>query len=210
LADIQRGKQEADIVSKGDETRQRIVAQAATLFNQRGFEGGSISELMKATGLEKGGIYRHFSSKEELAAEAFEYAWKEALDARMRDLDTVQNSVDKLKQFTTNFVRRRSSVPGGCPLLNTAIDADDGNPVLRECALKGLRAWRDRLSTIVNTGIKRKEIRRNVNPGRLATLIIASLEGALMIARLERDREALEAAQAYLDHYLETEVRTGG
>jgi TetR/AcrR family transcriptional repressor of nem operon len=196
-------------MSKGDETRQRIVAQAATLFNQRGFEGGSMSELMKATGLEKGGIYRHFSSKEELAAEAFEYAWNEALDARMRDLDAVQNSVDKLRQFTANFVSRRSSVPGGCPLLNTAIDADDGNPVLRECALKGLRTWRDRLSTIVSIGIKRKEIRRNVNPRRLANLIISSLEGALMIARLERDREALEAAQAYLDHYLETEVRAG-
>jgi TetR/AcrR family transcriptional repressor of nem operon len=202
-------KQGVEPMSKGDETRQRIVAQAATLFNQRGFEGGSMSELMKATGLEKGGIYRHFSSKEELAVEAFEYAWNEALDARMRDVDAVQNSVDKLRQFTANFVSRRSSVPGGCPLLNTAIDADDGNPVLRECALKGLRTWRDRLSTIVSIGIKRKEIRRNVNPRRLANLIISSLEGALMIARLERDREALEAAKAYLDHYLETEVRAG-
>jgi len=51
-------------MSKGEETRERIVAEAAALFNQRGYEGGSMSELMKATGLEKGGIYRHFSSQE--------------------------------------------------------------------------------------------------------------------------------------------------
>ena len=56
---------------KGQRTRERIVAEAASLFNQRGFEGGSMSELMAATGLEKGGIYRHFSSKQELAAEAW-------------------------------------------------------------------------------------------------------------------------------------------
>ena len=72
---------------KGKETRARIIAEAASLFNQRGFEGGSLSQLMEATGLEKGGIYRHFSSKEELAAEAFDYAWKAALDTRMHDLD---------------------------------------------------------------------------------------------------------------------------
>jgi len=50
------------------------------------FTGIPKSELMEATGLKKGGIYRHFSSKEELAAEAFDYAWKEALDIRMHDL----------------------------------------------------------------------------------------------------------------------------
>jgi TetR/AcrR family transcriptional regulator, transcriptional repressor for nem operon len=194
-------------MSKGEETRQRIVAEAARLFNQRGFEGGSISELMEATGLEKGGIYRHFLSKEELAAEAFDYAWQAAFDARMHDLDTVPNSVDRLKKFVANFVERPSSVPGGCPLLNTAIDADDGNPVLRDRALKGLRAWRDRLSSIVSAGIKRKEIKRGVNPNKLATFIIASLEGALMISRLERDREALLGAQAHFDRYLEAEVR---
>jgi len=192
---------------KGQKTRARIIAEAASLFNQRGFEGGSLSELMEATGLEKGGIYRHFSSKEELAGEAFDYAWKVVLDTRMHDLDRTPNSVDKLKQFIANFINRRPSVPGGCPLLNTAIDADDGNPVLRERARKGLNEWRDRLSSIVESGIKRGEIRRGVDAKEVSTLIISSLEGALVIGRLERNREALVAAQSHLERYLETEVR---
>jgi TetR/AcrR family transcriptional repressor of nem operon len=194
-------------MSKGEETRHRIVTEAATLFNQRGFEGGSMSELMKATGLEKGGIYRHFSSKEEVAAEAFDYAWHAALNARMYDLNEVANSVDRLKRFVANFVERRSSVPGGCPLLNTAIDADDGNPVLRERARKALREWRDLLISIIRAGVERKEIRRGVDANKLATLVISSLEGALMISRLERDREALLSAQSHLERYLEAEVR---
>ena len=94
-------------MTKGEETRQRIIRKAAPLFNQRGFEGSSMGEIMEATKLEKGGIYRHFSGKEELAAEAFDYAWAEALKTRTHDLDQVENSVDKLKQFVTNFVERR-------------------------------------------------------------------------------------------------------
>jgi TetR/AcrR family transcriptional regulator, transcriptional repressor for nem operon len=194
-------------MSKGEETRHRIVTEAATLFNQRGFEGGSMSELMKATGLEKGGIYRHFSSKEEVAVAAFDYAWQAALDARMCDLDEIPNSVDRLERFVANFVERRPSLPGGCPLLNTAIDADNGNPVLRERARKALREWRDLLGSIISGGIERKEIRRSVDARKLANLIISSLEGALMISRLERDREALLVARSHLERYLETEVR---
>ena len=143
-------------MSKGDQTRQRIVAQAASLFNQRGYEGCSMSELMEATGLEKGGIYRHFSSKEELAAEAFDYAWRTAIDLRMRDLDSIPNSVDALRLFITNFVERQPSLPGGCPLLNTAVDADDGNRVLRDRARRALRNWRKDLAALVDNGIKRK------------------------------------------------------
>jgi TetR/AcrR family transcriptional repressor of nem operon len=194
-------------MSKGEETRQRIVAEAAKLFNQRGFEGGSVSDLMEATGLEKGGIYRHFSDKEEIAAAAFDYAWRAATETRMNNLDAIPNSVDRLKQFVRNFVERRSSVPGGCPLLNTAIDSDDGNPVLRERALKALRAWRKRLSVVIRSGIERKEIWRGVDPKKLATLVISILEGALMISRLERRSDALVSAQSYLENYLEKEIR---
>ena len=96
--------------------------------------GSSLAELMEATGLEKGGIYRHFSNKEELAAAAFDYAWHEAWKARTEDLDSIANSVDRLKRFIANFIERRPTVPGGCPLLNTTIDSDDGNLVLRRRA----------------------------------------------------------------------------
>src|SRR3984885_6193510 len=60
-------------MTKGESTRQWIIEQAAPLFNQRGFEGCSMQDVLEATGLEKGGVYRHFESKEELAAEVFRY-----------------------------------------------------------------------------------------------------------------------------------------
>lgn len=192
--------------TKGQKTRERIVAQAAALFNQRGFDGSSMSDLMASTGLEKGGIYRHFSSKGELAAEAFEYAWKSAFETRMQDLEQVPNSVDKLKRLIVNFIEGGSGVPGGCPVLNTAIEADDGNPLLRERALAAWRQWRDALADIVAAGLRRKEVRPDVQAREVATLIISSLEGALMITRLERNKEALLTARSHLESYLESQV----
>jgi TetR/AcrR family transcriptional regulator, transcriptional repressor for nem operon len=162
---------------------------------------------MKATGLEKGGIYRHFDSKEQLAAEAFDYAWEETLHARIHDLDGITNTVDRLKQLLANFVERRGTIPGGCPLLNTAIDTDDGNSVLRERARRALRAWRTYLVSIIRAGIKAREIRPKVDAQELATLTISALEGAVMVYRLERTEESLRAMQAHLDNHLEKEVR---
>jgi TetR/AcrR family transcriptional repressor of nem operon len=195
------------IMSKGKETRERIIAKAAELFNQRGLEGTSLADLMEATGLEKGGIYRHFASKEAVAAEAFDYAWEAAFQERVRDLNSIPGSVDRLKRLITNFVERRSSIPGGCPLLNTAVESDDGNPVLRERARHALGKWQELIVSIIREGIERREIRNEVNPNQMAMLIISSLEGALMISRLERNRDALLAARAHLENYLEKEVR---
>jgi TetR/AcrR family transcriptional repressor of nem operon len=194
-------------MSKGDQTRERIIAKAAELFNQRGLEGTSMADLMEATGLEKGGIYRHFPSKEAVAAEAFDYAWEEAFQERVRDLGSISGSVDRLKHLIANFVERRSSIPGGCPLLNTAVESDDGNPVLRERARHALEKWQELIVSIIREGIERREIRTEVNPNQIAMLIISSLEGALMISRLERNRDALLAARSHLDRYLDQEVR---
>ena len=192
---------------KGERTRQEIIRKAAPVFNQKGYAGAALSDLMRATGLEKGGIYRHFSSKEALASEAFDYAWRETLDARIHDLDAVANTVDRLKQLVDNFVDRRGIIPGGCPLLNTAIDTDNGNVVLRERARKALRGWRSYINSVISAGIKAREIRPRIDAKKLATLIISSLEGAVMVYRLERNEEALRAVQSHLNSYLETEVR---
>jgi len=192
---------------KGEQTRQEIIRKAAPIFNQKGYDGAALSDLMWATGLEKGGIYRHFASKEELAAEAFDYAWAETLDARIHDLDAIANSVDRLKQLVANFVERRGIIAGGCPLLNTAIDNDDGNSVLRERARKALNGWRSYIISIVREGIKAGEIRPRTDAKKLATLMISALEGAIMVGRLERSEDALRAVQAYLANYLEVEIR---
>jgi TetR/AcrR family transcriptional repressor of nem operon len=197
-------------VRKGDQTRQEIIRKAAPLFNQKGYEGMALSDLMQATGLEKGGIYRHFDTKQQLAAEAFDYAWNLALDTRFEGTQTISNTVDRLKQIVRNFWDHRAGlVPGGCPLLNTAIDSDDGNPRLREKARRALGSWLDRLESIIEQGQRRGEIRSDIDSSEVATLIVGTLEGSLMVSRLQRKDDPRDWASRHLEEYLESKVRAG-
>jgi TetR/AcrR family transcriptional regulator, transcriptional repressor for nem operon len=167
---------------KGEQTRHEIIRKAAPVFNQKGYEGAALSDLMEATSLEKGGIYRHFESK--------------------------QNTVDRLKQLVRNFQHRRSRlVAGGCPLLNTAIDSDDGNAQLREKARKALNSWLDRIGAVVEEGQRRGEIRPDIDSSKLSALIVSTLEGSLMVSRLQRKEDACALTCEHLEEYLETSVR---
>ena len=190
-------------MSKGELTRQRIIELAAPLFNQRGYAGCSMNDIMEATGLQKGGLYRHFSGKEELAAEAFRYALGQAVKIRTDAIDPSLGAVKRLREVIAQFVEKPSPVPGGCPILNTAIDADDGNEVLRDLAREGLKEWRARIAEIVREGIERREISKDVDPRVVGNTIIAALEGALMISRLEGSRGALSDARRSLEVFID-------
>ena len=193
-------------VTKGERTRQKIVETAAVLFNQRGFTGCSMADIVEASGLEKGTLYGHFSTKEELALLAFDYAWKDTSDKRLRNMDTVSNAVDKLKLHIDNYVNT-PSFPGGCPLVNCAVDADDGNPALRKRVKKALKDWEDLLTKLVEDGQAAVEIKPEIDSHSVANLVISILEGATVLARINKRSAALEDAQRHLNLYLETVVR---
>ena len=193
---------------KGDQTRQEIIRKAAPIFNQKGYSGTALSDLMRVTGLEKGGIYRHFESKQELARDAFDDAWKLAMDTRFDGTQEIPNTVDRLIQGVRNFRDRRAGlVPGGCPLLNTAVDSDHTNPQLRTKARQALSSWLDRLRSIVEEGQGRGEVRPDVDSAKLATLIASTLEGSSMVGRLQRSDEPLDLACRHLEEHLEMKVR---
>ena len=162
--------------------------------------------IVAASGLEKGTLYGHFSTKEELALLAFDYAWKDTSDKRLRSIDNVSNAVDKLKLHVDNYVKT-PSFPGGCPLLNFAVDADDGNLALRARVRKALKGWEDLLAKIVEEGQSAGEINLKIDPHSIANLVISVLEGATVVARINKRSAALDDAQRHLSQYLDTAVR---
>jgi TetR/AcrR family transcriptional repressor of nem operon len=203
---VRRQRKARGPLTKGERTRQKIVADTAAVFNTHGYEGTSLADLMAATGLQKGGIYRHFGSKEELAAEAFDYAWAAARAVREPDIDQAVDPIGWLKAHIDNLVSRRPPIAGGCPILNTAIEADDGNPVLRARVARALRDWISRVEKVIAQGQKKGQIRAGTEPRTVATVIVSTLEGALMISRLEKNPDALHKAGAHLHGYLDALV----
>jgi TetR/AcrR family transcriptional regulator, transcriptional repressor for nem operon len=190
-------------MSKGTETRNRIITKAAPLFNRNGYDGCSMQDIVEAVGLEKGSLYGHFPNKEALAVAAFDYAWSETCSARMTNMDTVTNAIEKLKIHVANAVSR-PSFAGGCPMLNTITDNDDGNPVLKKMAREALKEWRFFLQSVLKDGQEKKEIRGEVDPEDVAALMISLLEGALALDRVDRRLGFLERAGKHLNSYLDT------
>src|SRR5690349_11872692 len=204
-AHIMNTKSEPSL-TKGRRSRQKIVETAAVLFNQKGFTGCSMGDIVMASGSEKGTLYSHFSTKEELALLAFDYAWKDTSDKRVRSLDTVSNAIDKLKLHIDNYVNT-PSFPGGCPLLNFAVDADDGNLALRTQVRKALKGWKGFLAKVIEDGQLAGEVNPEVDPDTVAHLVISVLEGATVVSRINKRSAALNDAQRHLNMYLETTVR---
>ncbi|MGF1522785.1 MAG: TetR family transcriptional regulator C-terminal domain-containing protein [Leptolyngbyaceae cyanobacterium] len=193
-------------MTKAEETKARIVEQAAILFNQRGYAGSSLSDIMTATGLKKGGIYNHFSSKDELAIAAFDFAVQRAREIHLQALKDGRGAIARLQSMTASFVEAFDvmSAMGGCPLLNTAVDSDDAHPVLRERTQQAMGEWRQLIRRIVQKGIQRREIHSDTDPDAVATVLIATLEGSLMLAKLYGDRTPMEQAQEHLNIYIDS------
>jgi TetR/AcrR family transcriptional regulator, transcriptional repressor for nem operon len=196
-------------MTKGAETRERIVARAAELFNTQGYGTTAIADVMAAVDLKKGGIYRHFASKDELALAAFDYAVGQVQHRFADALAKTTSAADFLLAFIgvfRSYVEQQPFV-GGCPILNTAIESDDGRPLLRERAQMAISAWHDLLRTRTQHGIIRGELRPEVDPDRLSVLLIATLEGAVMMSRLMNDPNPLLWTTEHLAQYIDNQVR---
>lgn len=89
--------------------RQRVVAKASRLFRERGFDGISVTDLMKAAGFTHGGFYNHFESKSALAGEALDHAF--------RKMDGVREQMPSLDEFVTSYLSEEArNAPGStCP-----------------------------------------------------------------------------------------------
>jgi AcrR family transcriptional regulator len=195
-------------MSKGEQTRQHIIQQAATLFNQRGYIGSSISDVMQCTGLQKGGIYRHFQSKEQLALAAFDYAQQQSTSRLVEAMAAETDAVQKLLAFINAFhaLTLHPPVPGGCPILNTIVDSDDGDPALRDRVVAVVSGWEQLIARIVADGVAQGSIRRDIDPQAVATLIIATLEGGILLAQAHGSPVYLQHTVDHLLMYVRRDV----
>jgi AcrR family transcriptional regulator len=172
-----------------DQTRGKILAKSGVLFNTRGYQATSISDITTATGYTKGAIYRHFKSKANLERKTLSYLSSVMFENLRAVITNEATAGDKLRSVFRYFESYVSNPPhkGGCPLMNAAIEADDANPSLRREALKILDVLTQSLRRILENGLRHKQIKKDIDPEYYATIMIASLEGAIMMSKLRRN-----------------------
>lgn len=196
-------------MKKGQQTRQRILEETAPLFNQQGYAGLSLTTIMAATQLEKGGIYRHFHSKEDLALASFEYTVATLRQHFRQAFQQKKHAVERLFVIIEHFgeIVEKPLIAGGCPLLNTAIEADDAYPFLRDAVREAMQQWFVTIQRIVQKGIERQELRPESDGEMVATLFLSSLEGAVMLSRLYQDATYMQRTMSYLKAYVQRELQ---
>ncbi len=182
-------------MTKSEKTRLFIIEKAAVLFNQKGYNGTTLDDIMEATGLSKGGIYGNFKRegmdkkgvKDEIALAAFDHAVQQVYDALKERTGVIENTLDKLKAVVYFYRERILNPPvaGGCPIQNTAVEADDLLPDLRNKVQLALTEWERRIIRTIEKGIERGEVRADVDKSEFATLFIGTLEGGILLSRAQ-------------------------
>jgi AcrR family transcriptional regulator len=184
------------------DSRDRMIQSAALLFRENGYSGTGFRDVIEHSGAPRGSIYHHFpGGKEQLAAEAV--AWAAGVIER-RIAPAAQNGdpIAALGIFVESWrdVLEDSNFRAGCPVVAVAAEADAGTTVTDAAAVVFTR-WQDLIArALLDAGVSRTDARR------LATTVVAAIEGAILLCRVRRDIRPLRDVHRALEATLRTAI----
>ena len=188
---------------KGNKTIENILDTSIELFFQKGIEATSISDITAKTGISKGSLYFHFPDKQTLVSEAlsrYENSFFEFINVSLQG----NSPGEKMENFfeSVKKMHKTKNYSGGCIFGNTALEMADKNDSLSQMVKHVFDRWASILSNIIRDAQKTGEIRRDIDSLVLANLIVSSLEGGIMLSRLEKKGEPLSQTIFALDTML--------
>jgi len=176
-----------ETATKGDRTRARVVAEATALINRRGFANTSVSDLIEATGVKKGNLYFHFSSKEELGLELIRQARNEYF-RYLEESSSGDRASEKISAIldAVYTIHRKRGFVGGCIFGNMALEMADVNGEFAKLVRGIFDEWVRTLAKLIARAQEEGDIRADLDPAAAARLVVATLEGGIMMARLSK------------------------
>ena len=179
---------------RGRASRERIVERAADLFAERGIAGTSVDEVLAAAKAGKGQFYHYFRNRDELAAAAVGYRCAQVVDGLTDALGDV-SSLAGLEQALAGFIAgfEQTGLPG-CPIGTLATEVAGRNEAARLQAAAGFDAWERLLADALERMRQRGELRADARPAVLATALLASIEGGMVLSQARKDVASLRIA----------------
>ncbi|NIG55138.1 TetR/AcrR family transcriptional regulator [Chitinophaga sp. Cy-1792] len=180
------------MMTKGEKTRQFIIEQSAVLLNKKGMAGTSVSDIMEATKLAKGGIYGNFQNKEEICQEVFSYLYarlSKRIDAKLQEHHSYKGKLLALLDFYEDTTPMEKA--GGCPMINFGAEADDTDQEMRARVATAIKASQARITRLVAGGIANGEFSASINPQAFAAKMFAMYEGAVLVCKVLDNNEQM-------------------
>lgn len=191
-------------MNNAENTKENIIRASSVLFNKKGYSGSSISAIMDATGLKKGGIYNHFSGKEEIAFQAFDYSFKKVSRIVYKETMKSNDPISRIQNMFEAFKKLAldSPIEGGCPVMNTSIESDDTNPRLQKRVREAMKQWQDFLTRLLKEAQKEGKLSVELDSMDTSDFIIASLEGGIMMSKMFEDPKYMNTIISNLSLFL--------
>ncbi|SDE25268.1 transcriptional regulator, TetR family [Pricia antarctica] len=197
------------MATKAEKTTAYIIETVAPMFNKQGYIGTSMSDLTEATGLTKGAIYGNFENKEALALSAYQYNSKLLLAKLDRILETEGGALNKifaLTDFYKNYDTFTQDM-GGCPILNTGVDAQGNNRLLAAANREAIKEIEGKIALVLEYGVNNNELKLPVTPLQFAKQLFTIIQGAVAMSTMTRDRKYLINSITYLDVLIKRELK---
>ena len=173
-----------------EDTRERFLAATAKLLQERGYRGTSLNEILAESGAPRGSLYYHFpGGKEQLAQEATQREARMISDYLRTAFRDCPGPVEAVREYVEG-AREHIRTGGfllGCPVASLVLDSPEASSAIRDLCQEALDEWHQLIRDgIADSGIPAERA------DALATLILTSVEGALILARSRRDPEPLD------------------
>jgi TetR/AcrR family transcriptional repressor of lmrAB and yxaGH operons len=174
--------------------RERMVASAGALLARRGLQATSFSEVLEHSGAPRGSVYHHFpDGKNQMIGSALDTAGGRAIELLDQKAGAPAEEVARWFLHIWREVLIRGKFEAGCAVLAVAVAAD--SPELLDHTARVFRTWRRRLAELLEQGGLRAR-----DAQRFAAVLVASSEGAVVLARAEQSLEPFDlVAEQLLD-----------
>ena len=178
---------------------------AAELVAERGVAGTSLDDVLAAAGASKSQLYHYFAGRDELVEAAVAHRCTQVLGGLTQALGNVATLAEldaMLRGFVAGF--EQQGLPG-CPIGSLASEVAERNDGARRQAAAAFDAWEGLFSDALGRMRERGELRADASPGTLATALLASIEGGLLLSQTRKHAASLqiavEAALAHVQSY---------
>lgn len=201
------------LTSKKVGTRERIVEAARELFFRQGYTATGIAQILQVAHANSGSLYYFFPTKEDVLVAVLE-RYKELLQPAVLDPAYARSSdpieriflvLDGYRQLlaATDFVL-------GCPIGNLALEVSNSNPKVRALIVENFQAWRVAIRSLLEEAKDR--LPRDMNHDEVSHFVLATMEGAVMLARAHHDFTPLDSVISSLRSFFKAMIaqRTDG
>ncbi|MFC1882827.1 TetR/AcrR family transcriptional regulator [Thermodesulfobacteriota bacterium] len=193
------------MATKGTLTRRKIIEKSMQLFSVKGYYNTSISDILAAADLTKGGLYGHYASKEDIWYAVYEEAvgiWKGIVFKGIRNNSDPLRRIEKFIENDMLDYLGTDVFEGGCFFLNMLVELSGQSASMSKQILRGFVRLSGLLRSWLEEADQKGVLQENLDLKQVANFIIISLNGAAALYISSRDRNILDQTVRQLKFYI--------